>query len=516
MNDERIEPLQTIQEQLRHIAASDLQVLQDRALEIQLDETIGSQSRLIHLRATAADLKTRVNDAELKQLLSAARRQISGAAEPIAQGGKLKITETPWLWEGVIMQAATNLLVSLPKVGKSRLFTQMVGRLAKGHDAFLGRSLAPISPNVLIVGTDQPENDWAKCLDLAGLLADDGTMDDCIVGLFHKGCPLHLDEDGIDRIVSSYCEKYSNLVILIDSYSACTAALGLDERDATFANPLMDLQEAVHPSGSTLVVIHHSNRNAAGSRASQSSRGSTALPAAVSQTIAMSWADADSDNPLKPRDKRVKLTTEGRAGEPLEIFIEQVDEGRDWILHGTGDDLARQSKIEQIIESLTDRQYQSLKLMSQHWHAAKQGMDAVHLATALELEGSRPDTKAATVIQSLSRKHLVVDAGDRTACGGSGGKPAKLYRPADPILGLFQESAVIPFIPVIESVASGSDTEPMKGKKGMRGSIGMYKKESPCNWCGRLMTQQQKGRKRHYCSDSCRVSAHRKRKREAA
>ena len=45
------------------------------------------------------------------------------------------------------------------------------------------------------------------------------------------------------------------------------------------------------------------------------------LPAAVSQTVNLSWCSDPEDNPLASADYRIKLTTEGRASRPLELFI---------------------------------------------------------------------------------------------------------------------------------------------------------------------------------------------------
>ena len=150
------------------------------------------------------------------------------------------------------------------------------------------------------MGPDQTENDWQECLLRAGLSDAEGNVDDAIVGVFHKGCPLHLDEGGIDQIVE-YCRQHPDLIILLDSYAAATAALGLEEKSASYADPLMDLQEAIAPYNASLIVIHHSNKQSAKGRASSASRGTTALPAAVSQTVSLSWVSDPEENPLAPR-----------------------------------------------------------------------------------------------------------------------------------------------------------------------------------------------------------------------
>ena len=55
---------------------------------------------------------------------------------------------------------------------------------------------------MLLVGTDQPENDWARMLRDARLLDASLRMLPTIVGLYTAGTPLHLDEEGIELIAS--------------------------------------------------------------------------------------------------------------------------------------------------------------------------------------------------------------------------------------------------------------------------------------------------------------------------
>jgi len=446
-------------------AAADLGKLKSTAEVIVCDQTISSRDRLVHLRSVADGLNTRFTDGELRQALWAARRELNGAAEPIPQGGKLVVTEAPWLWQDIILLGCTNLVVALPKVGKSRLMTQMLGRMVIGAGLFLGKELATDPKPILIVGTDQPQRDWAKCLSLAGLLNPDNTMHGSIVALFHKGCPLHLDEEGIERLVG-YCEKHPGLVILLDSYAACTAQLGLDENSSAFAEPLLDLQEAIAPHDCTLVVIHHSSKGKAGQRASMSSRGGTALPAAVSQTIDLTWAQEEAAGPV--RDSKVKLSTEGRESQPIEIWIQQIDDGRDWILHGSGAELAFAQKIEQAVEKLNDRQSEALAVIADHWEKHQEGLDAVRLGNALAIK-DHPTSKARTVITSLLNKRLIEAAGMRQADGETGGQPAKLFRPIQFVRDRSPNLPLIPLQPLVENTAP-LEPEPKRGRRGKRAS----------------------------------------------
>ena len=414
----------------------ELKQLSYQAREILRDKEIPSRERLIHLRRFADQLgkgMMKVNHEQLRQILWDERRKLNGSAEPYSGGDVLKFNPAPFMWEGIVMQGTTNLVVSLPKVGKSRLFTQMYGRMVKGDVSFLGQHLQSFCPPCLIVGTDQPDSDWSLCLHLAGLLPN-GNIHSKIVKLWTKGKPLHLDEQGIDRI-AGYASEHPGLLILLDSYYACVSPLGLLESDASFADPLIDLQEAIAPYRPTLVVIHHSNRRSIGESASLASRGTTALPAAVSQTINM--AKMQKESPLAPQDERIKLTTEGRASRPLDLLIEQIEDGHDWLLHGDASTVAKHAAIQQIVEGLNERQTLAIEDICAHWTYAQAAMDAEHLAAALSIEGRNPPARAREVLAALEKQHLIERFGDMPAKGASGGKPKLLYKPTKAALSLY-------------------------------------------------------------------------------
>jgi hypothetical protein len=151
-------------------------------------------------------------------------------------------------------------------------------------------------------------------------------------------------------------------------------------------------------------------------------------------------------SPLAPPDRRIKLNTEGRAGHPLELLVEQVEDGRAWICHGDAETVARRTAAEQVADGLNDRQTQAIEDFCAHWHATGQAMDAQHLAAALAIEGANPDARAREVITSLARVGLLEKTGDRPATGGRGGKTGKLYRPTEAALSLYPAEASIPSI----------------------------------------------------------------------
>ena len=157
--------------------------------------------RLILLREAADATDTTIRDTELKRLLVEARRSLLGTFDAITDR-PLSLAPTPWLWEGLVMPEAFNMLLALAKVGKTSLVLEALGEWVHGAPNFLGQQFHGACLPVLLVGTDQPENDWARMLRDARLLDASLRMLPTIVGLYTAGTPLHLDEEGIELIAS--------------------------------------------------------------------------------------------------------------------------------------------------------------------------------------------------------------------------------------------------------------------------------------------------------------------------
>lgn len=388
MNEER-KPRQSDQEKLSALrqAAADL-----------LEEGAAFADRLPLLRGRAQLLEITLRDDELRRLIWDARRAAAGTIEPLTPGDRIDLSPCPWYWEGVIMLAALNLLVALPKIGKTSLMLALIGAWHRGEPAFLGLRLIGSCPPVLIVGTDQPSSDWGRMLQEVGLLGPDGELRAPIVALYHRGRPLHLDPEGIERI-ASHAEQHPGLFVLLDSIAALTGPLGIDENSAEIAEPIADLLEAVEPHGATLVAIHHAGKVRAGESAVLASRGNTALPAVASQIISL--ARLSTGAPGAAQDRRIVMKTDGRGGLPQQLLIERTEEG--WISHGSAESVALAQHLQALEEKLTDRQAEALDLVRSRW-AAGERTDAKALAAAM---GSSCERIARRTLDALTRRGLL-------------------------------------------------------------------------------------------------------------
>ncbi|MCP9841274.1 AAA family ATPase [Synechococcus sp. J7-Johnson] len=111
------------------------------------------------LRAEAEALDLTIRDQELQALLTAARRATTGSDQPVLPGQWLDVTPTPWLWDGLVMLGRLNLMIALPKQGKTSLLLVWIAAHHRNEPAFLDRTLHGPCPEVLVIGTDQGGND---------------------------------------------------------------------------------------------------------------------------------------------------------------------------------------------------------------------------------------------------------------------------------------------------------------------------------------------------------------------
>lgn len=392
--------------------AQKLQSLRKLAIKLQADK-VPFADRLPTLRDMARELTSSVRDAELIGMLTAARRRRLGTDGLLGPGARLDLTPEPWACGGLILRGCLNLLVALPKQGKTSLIVALIAAWHHGAGAFLDRPVQGPCPPVLLIGTDQGQADWGRLLQPAGLVDAQGTILPPIIGLAHAGQPVHLDPEGID-LIADYAQQHPGLFVLIDSLAACIAPLGLKEESPEVAMPVAELMEQLEPHGATVVLIHHASKGRAGEGATSASRGSTALPALASQILKLGPASAGN-----PQDRRRVLSTEGRGGSPLALVIEREDSG--WLVHGGIETLEREQDQAETIRKLNDRQADCLELVQERWQEDQQRTTANDVVKALAIKGRDAQTMAGRTLKQLERKGLIeaIRQPDGLGCRGA-------------------------------------------------------------------------------------------------
>ena len=408
------------------LASADRQALRtlDKIAEQLLAEKVPVHERTALLRAAAVDQQLMLRDGEILAIFSKAKRKLAGKASAATPDDEFDIPAEVWGWDQVIALQTPNLVVALQKVGKTALIAGLISAWHYGVGSFLGHELHGPCPPVIIAGTDQILADWRGVLAPAGLMQqqENGkwklTPGGPIKRLWHRGQPVYLDMAGLEDIANA-CEQYPGALLLCDTYAALTAPLGLDEAKPEAAEPLYNLMELTDPFKVTPVLLHHASKSRANERASNASRNSNAIPAAVSQIISLQWLEAD-----KKSDQRINLTTEGRNSKPIDLIIEQVERSQ-WISHGTADDIKESQRREQLIRKLNDRQSLAYDELCDRWD--QQGKEL----TALGLFEVDPDLygkerQARRTLDELVGKGL---ADERNGRNEAGTARAKYWRP---------------------------------------------------------------------------------------
>ena len=368
---------------------------------------IQPKDRIVYLRDKAKNLGLNLRDTEIRAKIWEARKRSKGLVTMLVPDMEIDAPQEIWLVEDLIMKSDTNLLIASPKVGKTTLIIDLIGKWSRSiEDSYLDKKFVGKCPPVFIVGTDMPRSRWLPLLNRFGLAErigkDKWKLLNPIVGLFTQNESLHLDDSGLSRI-GELVSNHEGCLLLIDSYSKVVAPLGVKEADASFAGPIGDLQEVVAPFGVTTIVIHHSGKQSLGSGAVMASRGSTALPAAVSQVINLKWFNRDENR----HDKRILLETEGR-GTSFEAIILQSQYGFE--SEGNATDVIEKQKEKEKIAGLQDSQaevFEEVKDMT------PQEATSGDIKNALKI-GNRSALRS---LRALERKGLLISETRRTDKG---------------------------------------------------------------------------------------------------
>ena len=133
------------------------------------DSQVKLQDRLIHLRQVAKEKGLNIKESEIRRKIWEGRRRTQGQPEMLTPGMAIDAPKDKWALENIFMAHQSNLLVSLPKVGKTTLFIDLISKWHLGFDEYLGQKLIGKCPPVLIVGLDMNRSDWMPLLGRFGL-----------------------------------------------------------------------------------------------------------------------------------------------------------------------------------------------------------------------------------------------------------------------------------------------------------------------------------------------------------
>ena len=158
----------------------------------------------------------------------------------------------------------------------------------------------------------------------------------------------------------------------------------------------------------TAILLHHSGHSRQGEGAVAASRGTTALPAAFSQVINMTWFKRKESK----ADKRVLLETEGRE-EDLQLLILQNTGG--WTLEGDASEQLEALYRQESEDKLSDAMADVLELCRERWRDFKR---TTRRDVVQHCDGFKDkDRKALRYLRSLEAKELLESKAETTENG---------------------------------------------------------------------------------------------------
>lgn len=449
--------------------------LRELALQL-LSEKIPYLERTMLLRAQVHERGLQMRDGELMMHFAEARKILRGVSDGIDPSMEVDIPEAMWIWEDLIRLGTLNMVVALQKVGKTSVMLQMLRLWSSGSNSFLGSALIGQCPAVIIVGTDMSLCDWRPMLAAAGLMernpAGKWKLLEPVKKLYTREDALHLDEAGLEKLVRD-CEANPGALLLMDSFAAVTGALGIDEFKPAAAEPIYGLCEVVEPHAVTTILIHHSSKSRAGERASNAARGSNSLTAAASQLISLKWHSESEE------DHRVVLSTEGRAGRPHHVVIEQID-SCNWILHGDLADVRLKECRNKAEDALSERQDMTLAEVRDLWDKKSQEMDSGTLHNRMPDEYSQSDGRGAAgqTLEQLHKKSLL----EKRRINIPGRGMVNLFRPFGAHITEERLSLKTPPLPPLPPSAlrdeSTIQAAPLPSRTRGKGGKGAHRRES--------------------------------------
>lgn len=383
------------------------QALEDHASELACQpwpvmKAIASLSR------TASDLDIpRLGQRQLEQLLEQGQRRVRAKAKPVAPGGSFTIKATPWAVEG-IFRHGLNLLVGQSGAGKSRLAAACMAAWLRGDDTWIGQSLSGddrCHRHALIVGTDQPLEDWHLTLGPVGLtrkISDTEVQVHDRLTLYGLEAGLQLDADGLS-VIRRWVDAHPGGMVLIDSLSACLPP-GVDEDKSSAARPVHQLQEVL---GDAWAILTHHTRKGAGKEGNLgvgAGRGSGAIDAAVSRVVGLGLIHKMENGQMvaQESDPRRELISTKRGGKTQHLIVSSDATGF-WDVHGTAEALKAQERQQRTLAGLTEAQSDVLSAVESvdGWLTTREVVEA------MGEEYDPRSGRAATVRQTLKRLEVL-------------------------------------------------------------------------------------------------------------
>lgn len=363
----------------------------------------------------------------MAQAMRLAENESANQSLPLSIGDLFGLESEPlrWLVPGFMPAKTSVLLSGLPGSGKSLLALDLAYAICRG-EKFLGEQCA--KGKVLYLASDQPLNQTKQYLWERG---------------FENSDPLTIVGEGqgmsawsvrkLEDLESWLLLGGYSLVIVDSIRSTICYPLGLEEKSEHIGHWMKEAERLVIGHGSSLLWIHHDNKDKDLKGVSRSS-GSTAIPANVSVHMRIENASGDETSPMR------RLTMpKTRNFEAQSLEIQFKPETYEWELIGrTGEspEVARDNQtLGQKIQALLQKHPGVGLEVSEIKQAIGDSPSVYKVLSRLEAQGILGKRRSAT--NSKAKVYFIADGSSDTTHlteGGGVKQESKITDPPPPRL----------------------------------------------------------------------------------
>ena len=278
-------------------------------------------------------------------------------------GEQIEIMVTPWAIEGLLRSGVNNMIVALPKTGKSAINGGFVGAWRNKAETFLGRKIERPCDEVHLIWPDMPPEDAVYILEREGLWEGQGVIKnekgevEKILG--EPRLPI-VELVTADLDIREWDFRPVNLARYrkealdaqkrgirafwcFDCYELmCSFVPGFDENKNEAGKPAREMCLAFAGTSATTMTVHHSNKSGGGT-AVMSSSGHASITRPFSTLTQMVWLRPAPQGTTQT-DMRVVISQIGRRGSG-QLVAELTDEG--WVAHGEGNEATALERMEE-------------------------------------------------------------------------------------------------------------------------------------------------------------------------
>lgn len=229
------------------------------------------------------------------------------------------------LIDELLVRGELNIIGGLSGAAKTNVAALMLSALLNQEKQdFLGFKINhDLCEKVFFIGLDGGKNVYTPIFSRAGLITDEGTVDNFYFIPNETGWGI--TSSNLDKL-EDLLKETQNSIVVVDSLLAATTGSGVDENSAMIAARIMDLKLLCERHNATPIVLAHQKKDSTQDfTGADSLRGHSSIPAFAGQVITLNFLDQKAKingRNVPDRKNPKRRLVAGHRGTPIDLLIE--------------------------------------------------------------------------------------------------------------------------------------------------------------------------------------------------